>query len=819
MRSRSLLWLWNLVWAGSLIVWLAIIALYLWLPADGATGDLESFGPEGFRVQWLLERRVSEGGLQPGDVIASAGGHTVDEWLNGAERGPEWSTGGIVRYEIVRDRQPMTLEIQLSPVPLQAILARWAPQLLVALMVFAIGTYVFRRRPQELAARLLMLFCVAMALQYWGDAYNFQYATLPWRWPFWFHLTYEHLMYSLSIATICYFALIFPTAHPLSQRFPHLVPLVLYLSFPVVIAGAMALSPGWTAALRNGNHASWVVALIQIGVAIAAGIRSVRTARDPVTRAQIRWIVWCGGLGVAVLVPGYVLPLMLNGRPLLPHPVTMLVIALVPFTVAVAVLRYRLFDIEFIINRTLVYGTLTTLLAGLYLILVRLLTLVVEGVWQGQNNSLAIFLATLTIALAFDPLRRRVQDLIDRTFYRTKLDYQRLLPEMSERLATSIILDRLNALLTQELPQRLQIAWAELVVLEPEGERFVLADSRHACCILLTSHPVVQTLGDLGRPLVRQQLPSGLPVETQVFLEQNAVELSIPLLVGTELVGLYNLGPKLSGGAYSRDEVHLLRLLGQQAAVAVENSRLYERAQQEIAERRRAEGQLKTSLAEKEMLLKEIHHRVKNNLQVISSLLYLQSRQIEDKEALKMFEESQHRVRSMALVHERLYQTRDLASVDLTDYLQRLASYLLRSYRGTSPSIRLNVNAEPIALGIDLAVPCGLIVNELVSNSLKHAFSDGQEGEITIDLGIDPEGRYRLVVGDNGLGLPDDLDFRNTESLGLRLVSTLVDQLEGTIELDRSNGTRFTFSFREAEHESRDPAKRDGDGNGTNLDR
>jgi two-component sensor histidine kinase len=308
-------------------------------------------------------------------------------------------------------------------------------------------------------------------------------------------------------------------------------------------------------------------------------------------------------------------------------------------------------------------------------------------------------------------------------------------------------------------------------------------------------------------------------MEVQVFLEQNAIELSIPLLVGTELVGLYNLGPKLSGSAYGRDEVHLLRLLGQQAAVAVENSRLYERAQQEISERRRAERQLKTSLAEKEMLLKEIHHRVKNNLQVVSSLLYLQSRQIDDKEAFKMFQESQHRVRSMALLHERLYQTGDLASVDLTYYLQRLASYLLRSYRGASQPISLNVNAEPIALGIDEAVPCGLIVSELVSNSLKHAFPDGQEGEITIELSMDPEGRYRLVVGDNGLGLPDDLDFRSTESLGLRLVTKLVEQLEGTIELDSCKGTRFTISFKDPEREDGDARKKDGDAHGTNSNR
>jgi PAS domain S-box-containing protein len=215
----------------------------------------------------------------------------------------------------------------------------------------------------------------------------------------------------------------------------------------------------------------------------------------------------------------------------------------------------------------------------------------------------------------------------------------------------------------------------------------------------------------------------------------------------------------------------------------------------DITERVRAEKQLEASLQEKEVLLKEIHHRVKNNLQVISSLLYLQSKSIEGQEALEMFQESQDRVRSMALVHERLYQSPDLARIDFAEYVRNLASYLFRSYGVHSNLIQLRINVDDVSLGIDMAVPCGLILNELVSNSLKHAFPNGREGEIRIELCSGDDNELALVVSDNGVGFPKDLDFRGMESLGLQLVNTLVDQLGGTIELDRSDGTAFEIVF------------------------
>jgi PAS domain S-box-containing protein len=219
----------------------------------------------------------------------------------------------------------------------------------------------------------------------------------------------------------------------------------------------------------------------------------------------------------------------------------------------------------------------------------------------------------------------------------------------------------------------------------------------------------------------------------------------------------------------------------------------------DITKQKRAEGQIKASLKEKEVLLQEIHHRVKNNLQLISSLLKLQSRYIRDKEDIEFFKESQNQIKSLALIHERLYQSKDLANIDFKEYTTNLANSLFHSYGIDRDKIALTIDVEDVLLGVDAAIPLGLIVNELVSNSLKHAFPEGKKGEIKIALRTTDENEIELVVSDNGLGMPKDLDFRNTESLGLHLVTILAeDQLHGKIELNRTEGTKFQIKFREA---------------------
>ena len=215
----------------------------------------------------------------------------------------------------------------------------------------------------------------------------------------------------------------------------------------------------------------------------------------------------------------------------------------------------------------------------------------------------------------------------------------------------------------------------------------------------------------------------------------------------------------------------------------------------EIEERRRAEKLLESSLHEKEVLLKEIHHRVKNNLQVIQSMLKLQANQVKDPAVMVALKDSQNRVQSMALIHEKLYQSVNLANIDFAEYIQSLISFLNRSYNSSQKQVNLRVQAEPLSLYIDMAVPCGLIVNELVSNALKHAFPDGNGGEVAIQLKAEENGRVELVVSDNGVGIPEGVDIWNSPSLGLQLVNALVNQLDGDLQFDSSQGTRFTISF------------------------
>jgi PAS domain S-box-containing protein len=215
----------------------------------------------------------------------------------------------------------------------------------------------------------------------------------------------------------------------------------------------------------------------------------------------------------------------------------------------------------------------------------------------------------------------------------------------------------------------------------------------------------------------------------------------------------------------------------------------------DITERKHAEEKLEESLYEKEVLLQEIHHRVKNNMQIISSLLSLQSQYVKDKYALEMFKESRNRIFSMASIHEKLYHSGDLAKIDFDGYIKSLSRYLFLTYNVKRSFVNLNVDCSNVYLSIDKAVPCGLIINELLSNALKHAFPEGREGEITVDFHPNGDGTVILIVSDNGVGFPKDIDIRNARTLGLHLVSALVNQLKATLEIEKDSGTTFRITF------------------------
>lgn len=229
--------------------------------------------------------------------------------------------------------------------------------------------------------------------------------------------------------------------------------------------------------------------------------------------------------------------------------------------------------------------------------------------------------------------------------------------------------------------------------------------------------------------------------------------------------------------------------------VSVNGKTMFTVILRDVTGRVAAEEQIRNSLREKEALLKEIHHRVKNNLQVVSSLLGLQSRVVADDATRRMFQESQNRIHSMALLHESLYQSNNLSRIDFPEYIRQLAAHLFHSYGVPADRIHLRTDLDRLYLNLDAAVPCGLIINELISNSLKYAFPDGRQGEVRVELREQPDHTARLVVSDNGIGLRSDIDWETARSLGLRLVRTLADQLGAKLEVQSREGTTVQLTF------------------------
>jgi two-component sensor histidine kinase len=234
------------------------------------------------------------------------------------------------------------------------------------------------------------------------------------------------------------------------------------------------------------------------------------------------------------------------------------------------------------------------------------------------------------------------------------------------------------------------------------------------------------------------------------------------------------------------------RVLERTRDLSVTNRQLTE----EVKQRKIAEALLRSALSEKEVLFAEVHHRVKNNLQIVSSLLGLQADRMADEHAAWALEDCRNRIKSMALIHEQLYRSKHVATIDFAEYIEGLGKSVMNSYGRQSEAIRLRIHMGEISLPLQIAVPCGLIVNELVTNAVKHAFAEGQAGEVIVEFRRTDEHRCRLTVEDTGKGMPDDFDLRSCETLGLQLVRNLAEfQLRGTVGVEGREGTRFVIEF------------------------
>ncbi len=379
---------------------------------------------------------------------------------------------------------------------------------------------------------------------------------------------------------------------------------------------------------------------------------------------------------------------------------------------------------------------------------------------------------------------------------------------MKSSLAISAEIEQ-NALLKKIMNVVIECSGAQhgYLLIEDAGNLLVRAESH------VTGKQEVRTLaqrfddaGDICKAIVRYVFRTGErvilnnAVQDGLFSENAEVQsmklrsvLCIPVVKQSRMIGILYLENRLSDSIFTPEKSLMTELLTSQAAISLENARLME-------DMKNADEQIKRSLREKEVMLKEIHHRVKNNLEIIKSMLDLQLPYLKSEQAIELFKESQNRIYSMALIHEKLYESESLSEIEVEEYIQSLADNLFLSYGVDDGDINLKLQVDKISVDVNKLIPCALIINELVSNSLKHAFPSSRrvpnrQQEIRIGFCRDSGGIFTLEVGDNGIGLPENFEVQKTESLGIKLVDVLVKQLKGTLLIDATDGARFTITF------------------------
>ncbi len=536
-----------------------------------------------------------------------------------------------------------------------------------------------------------------------------------------------------------------------------------------------------------------VYACLLYGLVLLIHARQVTSS--PLQRTRLTYLM----IGVPVVVIGS----SLNYVPAWQiYPVDMASNVINALLIAFVILRYQLLDIHVVVGKGLRYSITTIIVSAIYFTLVSLSVQVFHFVSGYQVAVLSIVMGILA-AVVVQPLRDGIQRRVDRQFFGERYDATQMLERLSSNAATLLDPDTLANMILTEVSDTLHIERGAYYLKNENGGYALVASSgvpSIAGSVLRPDHPVVLHLGS-QRQVISAQTLEWLPRMRALRLEERtqwdalSPALLIPVVAKDALVGLLILGPKLSGIDYDADDHLTLMTVANQTAVSTENARLYADVQHQLAERQRAEARILESLHEKEVLLKEIHHRVKNNLQIVHSLLSLQGRQATDAATVEVLRDSQNRIRSMALIHERLYKSENLADIDFADYLPKLATHLHRSYAVNGRKVSVVVNRASVRLPLDLALPCALIASELISNALKHAFVGRNEGVVCIQMLQSSAGLVELEVSDDGIGMPQEIVANVSPPLGMQLIAGLVRQLEGTLTIERSAGARFTINF------------------------
>jgi signal transduction histidine kinase/ActR/RegA family two-component response regulator len=516
-------------------------------------------------------------GLEEDDQILRIGGRDLSEWVDHAlhwESLPDWHVGDVVTYEVMRDGERLTVPVILRNLPLWRQLVSYFWTYALALISLAITGYILLARPKDPSAQLLFLAAVSLIFI---SATPFHTVILVTPGLFWLENAVEFLFESLLFSAIFHLFLIFPVIKPqLKGQERRLNALHL---FNPIVSLAIGLIVGQTAIdrLSTALVARYWVGLAMLCGGIASILHTYRAVRQPMVRSQIRWIAWGSAVGLLPFLVLTGLAEVIFGRVIVDVEVTSFFIVALPASIAIAVARFRLFDIDTLIHQSLLYAFLMLFLSGVYLLLVMVIGPMVLG-WLGggANSAIVVFVSTVMVTTAFWALRSRVARVISRLFYRTPLPPDELLSEMSERLSNTLHLSDVAQVLTRTVPEQIGAHTGGLLVLDEEGQVLELAGEGE---LLLALNDVLAASSDERRqqPIVGSLAPEWFPPKALDLMRERGPELLVPLVIGEHVVGLWSLGSRLSGSSYNAAEVRALVTLGRQAAVSVQNARLIRR--------------------------------------------------------------------------------------------------------------------------------------------------------------------------------------------------------------------------------------------------
>jgi two-component sensor histidine kinase len=556
-----------------------------------------------------------------------------------------------------------------------------------------------------------------------------------------------------------------------------------------------------------------VVYFVFAGYTLVTLIRSLRTETGDVQHTRIVYLL-TGFVITAVGTISNLIPIFQS------VPIDVAGATLNAILIAYAIVKYKLLDLKTVIRISLRYSIPTVVIGTAYFLLISLVDRVFHLV-SGENIFFFSVIVAVLAAIAFQPFRDRVQVFIDKTFFREKYDTSLMLQRVSEN-ATLLLdnLDNLSQMIVGEVTKTLHLEKMGFCLKKAEtGELILIRHSGEGLTdgmCLRADHPLVRWLTENKRALTMNEIEM-IPVFKSLWKEEReslyniGAEIFVPVKAKGELAGFFFLGRKLSGKQYTEEDTLVLGMLANQTAVGIENARLYWEKEETLRELKETHAELENrvrertkdlavanekltdALREKEILMREIHHRVKNNLQIISSLLKLQTRNATRENVVDILNATENRVRSIALVHEHLYSSQNLTNIDFSSYIRSIVRYLADTYGAELRNIKIEVRSEEIQLDIGRAIPCGIIINELITNALKYAFTGKNGGIITIVFRSIRSGEYYLEIADNGQGLVKDFRFEDTTSLGFKIVHTLASQLKTNLDIKRENGTSISM--------------------------